>query len=108
VAPTDENFQAAAANADWAGAKNFAASMINTKGDVAWPITSATYILLPKDPKDTVASAEVMKFFDWAYKDGGAAAVKLHYIPLPTAVQDDVRKAWKAEIKDGTGASVMK
>lgn len=108
VAPTVPAFQAAAANADWKGAKNFAASMINTAGDVAWPITSATYILLPKDPKDTVASAEVMKFIDWAYKDGGAAAEKLHYIPLPTAVQDDVRKAWKAEIKDGTGAPVLK
>ncbi|TBW34065.1 phosphate ABC transporter substrate-binding protein PstS [Siculibacillus lacustris] len=108
VPPTVPAFQAAAANADWKGAKDFAASMINTAGDTTWPIVSATFILLPKDPKDTAASLEVMKFFDWAFKDGGAVAEKLHYIPLPAAVQDDVRKAWKAEIKDGSGAPVYK
>lgn len=108
VTPTVPAFQAAAANADWAKAQDFAASMINTAGDTTWPIVSATFILLPKDPKDTAASAEVMKFFDWAYTNGGETAEKLHYIPLPKSVQDDVRKAWKAEIKDGNGASVMK
>lgn len=108
VSPSVAAFQAAAANADWAGAKDFAASMINTAGDTTWPIVSATYILLPKDPKDTAASAEVMKFFDWAYTDGGPVAEKLHYIPLPKSVQDEVRKAWKAEIKDGNGAPVLK
>jgi phosphate transport system substrate-binding protein len=108
VAPTVASFQAAAANADWKNAKDFAASMINTAGDTTWPIVSATFILLPKDPKDTVASLEVMKFFDWAYKEGGASAEKLHYIALPAAVQDEVRKAWKAEIKDASGAPVFK
>jgi phosphate transport system substrate-binding protein len=108
VEPTVPAFQAAAANADWKNAKDFAASMINTAGDTTWPIVSATFILLPKDPKDTAASLEVMKFFDWAFKDGGSVAEKLHYIPLPAAVQDEVRKAWKAEIKDASGAPVLK
>ncbi len=108
VNPTVESFQAAAANADWKGAQDFAASMINTAGDTTWPIVSATYILLPKDPKDTAASAEAMKFFDWAYAEGGSVAEKLHYIPLPKSVQDEVRKAWKVEIKDGNGAPVLK
>ena len=108
VAPSVAAFQAAAANADWKGAQDFAASMINTAGDTTWPIVSATFILLPKDPKDTAASAETMKFFDWAYNNGGEMAEKLHYIPLPKSVQDEVRKAWKAEIKDGNGAAVLK
>ena len=47
-----------------------------------------------------------MKFFDWAYKDGDATAEKLHYIPLPDAVTDDVRAAWKAEVKGTDGAAV--
>ncbi len=98
VKPTVEAFQAAAAKADWAGAKNFAASMIDRDGKTAWPIVSATFILLPKDPKDHDKSAEVMKFFDWAYKDGGAVAEKLHYIQIPTEVMTQVRKAWKAEV----------
>lgn len=108
VAPSVPAFQTAAATADWKGAKNFAASMIDTAGDTAWPITSATFALLPKDPKDASASLEVMKFFDWAYKDGSSVAEKLHYIPLPTTVQDTVRAAWKAEVKDASGAAIWK
>jgi phosphate transport system substrate-binding protein len=106
VAPSVPAFQAAAANADWKGAKNFAASMLNTAGDTTWPIVSATYILLPKNPADAGKAAEVMKFFDWAYASGDDIAVKQHYIPLPATVKDAVRAAWAAEVKDAAGASI--
>lgn len=99
VAPTVPAFQAAAANADWAGAKDFAASMIDTAGDTTWPIVSATFILLPKEPKSGAQAAEVIKFFDWAFKEGGPIADKLHYIPLPGEVANRVRAAWKSEVK---------
>lgn len=108
VAPSVPAFQAAAANADWKGAKNFAASMLNTAGDTTWPIVSATYILLPKNPTDAAKSAEVMKFFDWAYTGGDEIAQKQHYIPLPAAVKDSVRAAWAAGIKDASGAAIYK
>jgi phosphate transport system substrate-binding protein len=108
VKPEVEAFKAASEKADWKGAKNFAVSMVNLDGDKSWPITSATFILLPKDPKDAAQSAEVMKFFDWAYKDGGPTAEKLHYITLPAAVVDEVRKAWKAEIKSADGKAIYK
>lgn len=100
VKPETKAFMEAAAAADWTHAKNFAASMINTAGDGAWPITSATYILLPKNPTNAAQSAEVIKFFDWAYgNDGDAIAEKLHYIPLPGSVVEEVKKAWAAEVK---------
>ncbi|MDR3374161.1 MAG: phosphate ABC transporter substrate-binding protein PstS [Ancalomicrobiaceae bacterium] len=108
VGPTVEGFKAAASAADWDHSKNFAASMINTAGDTAWPIVSATFILLPKDPKDAAASAEVMKFFNWAYTSGDELADKLHYIALPKDVKDRVRAAWAAEIKDASGAPIFK
>lgn len=107
VSPGVEGFKAAASKADWAGAKNFAASMIDTAGDAAWPIVSATFILLPKDPKDAAQSAEVIKFFDWAYKDGGAIAEKLHYVSLPADVVERVRAAWKADVKGPDGSPVF-
>ena len=106
VKPSAEGFKAAAAGADWAGAKNFAASMIDMDGKSAWPIVSATFILLPKDPKEPAQAAEVIKFFDWAYKEGGATAEELHYIPLPADVTDKVRAAWKSEIKGADGGAV--
>jgi phosphate transport system substrate-binding protein len=94
VRPTEAGFTAAAAQADWAGAQNMAASMLDTSGDANWPIVSATYILLPKNPSDPARSARVMKFFDWAFKNGGPAASSLHYIALPASVQDQVRAKW--------------
>ena len=45
-------------------------NLIDQPGDKSWPIVSATFIELPKDPKDAARSAAVMKFFDWAYKNG--------------------------------------
>jgi phosphate transport system substrate-binding protein len=98
VKPTMESFQAAASNGDWANAKNFAVNLIDQPGEKSWPIESATFIELPKDPTDAARSAAVMKFFDWAYKNGDAAATTLEYIPLPDAVKTAVRAAWHANI----------
>jgi phosphate transport system substrate-binding protein len=108
VQPTLETFSAAAGNGDWAGAKNYAVSLIDTQGEKSWPIVSATFIELPKDPKDAARSAAVMKFFDWAYNDGAQIASGLQYVPLPTAVQDAVRSSWRSEIKAPDGAAIYK
>ncbi|MFG1397520.1 phosphate ABC transporter substrate-binding protein PstS [Roseixanthobacter pseudopolyaromaticivorans] len=108
LSPEVPAFIEAAAAADWAGSKDFAASMINTAGPGAWPIVSPTYILLPKNPSNVDASREVMKFFDWAYgKEGSEMAEKLHYIPLPEAVVERVKAAWKAEVKSPDGKPVF-
>ena len=107
VEPTMASFSAAAANGDWANAKNYAVNLIDQPGDKSWPIVSATFIELPKDPKDPARSANVMKFFDWAYKNGDSIAGGLEYIPLPDAVKDAVRGAWRSEIKTPDGKPVM-
>ncbi len=106
VKPTLPAFTAAAAKADWKSAKDYAVSMVNVDDDAAWPIVSTTFILLPKDPKDAAKSADVMKFFDWAYKDGAASAEKLHYIVLPKDVVDNIRASWTAEVKAADGKAV--
>jgi len=102
VKPDPETFIAAAQNADWS-APNFAASLINQPGATSWPIVSPTFILLPKDPKDPARTATVLKFFDWAYSNGGKLAQSLEYMPLPEKVQNAVRAAWKADIKGVNG-----
>ena len=99
ITPTLASFTAAAEQGDWKNAANYAVSLIDLPGATSWPIVSATFILLPKDPKDTARSANVMKFFDWSYKNGAAIAKGLDYIALPIAVQDAVRASWKADIK---------
>jgi phosphate transport system substrate-binding protein len=106
VVPTMESFRAAAANGDWTNAKNFAVNLIDQPGEKSWPIESATFIELPKDPADAARSAAVMKFFDWAYKNGDASAVTLEYVPLPDAVKTAVRSAWHTSIMGPDGKPV--
>ena len=107
VSPTAAAFQAAATAGDWAGAQNFAVSLIDLDGPTTWPIVSATFLLVPKDPKDAIRSANVLKWVDWAYNNGGPIATQLEYIPLPKSVQDNVRASWKTSIM-ADGAPVYK
>lgn len=106
VAPSMETFSAAASSADWGSAKHFAVNLIDQAGEKSWPIVSATFILLPKDPKEPARSANVMKFFDWAYNSGDAIASGLDYVPLPAAVKTAVRATWMTEIKGPDGKPV--
>jgi phosphate transport system substrate-binding protein len=106
VKPAMEAFQAAAANGDWTGAKHFAVNLIDQPGEKTWPIESATFIELPMNPADAARSATVMKFFDWAYKNGDASATALEYVPLPEAVKAAVRSAWHTSIMSSDGKPV--
>jgi phosphate transport system substrate-binding protein len=98
VKPHQENFIAAAENADWS-TPGFAASLIDQQGETSWPIVSPTFILLPKNPENADRSRNVMKFFDWAFKNGDKLAQELEYIPIPASVQDRIRAAWGSEVK---------
>ncbi|MBO0763515.1 MAG: phosphate ABC transporter substrate-binding protein PstS [Hyphomicrobiaceae bacterium] len=99
VAPTSENFQAAAANADWKSQPGYGVILGNQPGDTSWPMTAATWILMYKEPQDKAASAEALKFFGWAYKNGGKMAEGLDYVPMPANVVADIEKTWAADIK---------
>lgn len=103
VAATPEAIMAAAAGADWAHAPGFYMILTDSAGDKAWPIAGATFILVPKQPKDAAATAEALKFFAWVYKNGGKMAESLDYIPMPTNVVDMIEAKWKSEIKDQSG-----
>ena len=98
VTPNMESYQAAAASADWSKVQNFAIDLNDQPGDNSWPIESATFVLLPTDPKDPSQSAAVKKFFDWGFAHGNDIAVELLYIPLPEAVQNAVRAVWQKEV----------
>ncbi|MCJ2084941.1 phosphate ABC transporter substrate-binding protein PstS [Methylobacterium sp. E-005] len=104
--PDDKAFQAAAASADWKAAPGFGISLTNQAGDDAWPITAATFILLRKDPADPAKAAAVLKFFDWAYKNGDKLASDLDYVPLPDNVVSLIHDEWK-NVKDKDGKPVF-
>jgi len=99
VAPSADTFAAAAAGADWAKAKGMALSLNNQPGAKSWPITTATFILMYKQPTDVKKSNEVLAFFDWAFKDGGKLADELDYVAMPSAATDFIRKSVWTQIQ---------
>ncbi|MFZ0559570.1 MAG: phosphate ABC transporter substrate-binding protein PstS [Methylovirgula sp.] len=107
VAPTSAAFQSAAANADWAHAPGFYQILTNQPGADSWPITASTFILMPKQPKDPAAAAEALKFFSWAYANGGKMAEDLDYIPMPASVVALVKKTWAEDIKGADGKALV-
>jgi phosphate transport system substrate-binding protein len=107
VAPLAESFQAAAASADWANAPGFYQILTDEPGAKSWPISGATFILIPKAPEDPAAAAEALKFFSWAYEKGGKLAEELDYVPLPQTVVALIKKSWAAEIKGADGKPLV-
>ena len=99
VQPTVEAFQAAASNADWANAPGYYVILTDQPGEKSWPITASTFILMHKDATDKAASQEAIKFFKWAFANGGKMAEELDYIPMPDTVVKLIEKTWSAEIK---------
>ncbi len=106
VAPNSASFQAAAAGADWANSDSYYVILTNEPGAESWPIAGATFILMHKQPQDPAASAEALKFFDWAYTKGDKAAEELDYVPLPDPVVAQIEKTWATEIKGPDGKPV--
>jgi len=105
VEPDDETFKAAAANADWKSVPGMGVVLTDQQGDKAWPITGASFILLHAKQEKAEAGREVLKFFEWAYRNGGAMAQELDYVPMPEPVVKQVQGAWKG-VTDASGRSL--
>lgn len=99
VSPDDATFAAAAASADWFSVPGMGISMVNAKGANSWPVSTASFILMYADPADKAQSAEVLKFFDWAFKNGKTMAADLDYVPLPDTLTAQIRSKVWSQIK---------
>jgi phosphate transport system substrate-binding protein len=100
VSPDDLTFAAAAAGADWFGVPGMGISMVNAKGASSWPISTASFILMYKEPGDKAASKAVTAFFDWSFKNGKKMAEELDYVPLPDALTQQIRQRVWSQIKN--------
>ena len=94
VQPNDASFQAAAASADWAKAKDFYLVMTNAPGQDAWPIAATNFILMYKKPKNAAGAKSAKEFFRWVYANGDADAKALDYVPLPDALVKQIEAYW--------------
>ncbi len=105
VVPSENSFKASAADANW-NKSAFAEILTEQAGKEAWPISGATFILMHKVEDKPVQAAEVLKFFEWAYKNGDQMAAGLDYVPLPESLVKLIQSSW-AQIKDASGKPVF-
>lgn len=95
VDPDDVTFAAAAAGADWFSVPGMGVSIVDQRHAQAWPISTASFIVMYQKPADVKASNEVLKFFDWAFRNGKNMALELDYVPLPDSLTAQIRsKVW--------------
>ena len=99
VSPDDLTFAAAAAGADWFSVPGMGISIVDQRGDTVWPVTTASFIIMYKDPADKKSSAEVLKFFDWSFKNGKKMAEELDYVSLPDVLTKQIRERVWSQIK---------
>ena len=106
VVPSDDNFKAAAAGADWNSVPGMGVVLTDQPGKASWPITGASFILIHKRQEKPENGKEVLRFFDWSFKNGAKMADDLDYVPMPDPVVKLIQSVWKSQIKDASGKSI--
>jgi phosphate transport system substrate-binding protein len=106
--PNNETFQAAAAYADWKNAPGYYQIITNSPGGDSWPIAATSFILLQKVQDKPANGQEVLKFFDWSFKNGQKMADELDYVALPAALIAQIESSWKTQVKDASGNAIWK
>jgi phosphate transport system substrate-binding protein len=99
VKPMTSSFQAAAATADWAHAKDFDLLMTNAPGADAWPITATSWVIMYKQPKNLTNTKVTFDFFKWSYENGQNQARSLDYVPLPPSLVKQIETYWQTQFK---------
>ncbi len=106
VKPTEASYRAAAENTQWDAASGFYEILTYKPGHNSWPITGATFVLMHQFQDNPMHAQEVLKFFQWAYKEGDDMALELDYIPLPDNIVTLIQDSWQENIKDKNGRSI--
>jgi len=66
------------------------ASITNAPGKDAYPIASFTYLLIPREWKDSTKQKALVDFLTWMLESGQGMVTQLDYAPLPDAVKQKV------------------
>jgi phosphate transport system substrate-binding protein len=67
---------------------DFRVSITNAPGATAYPISSFTWMLVPRDAKDKTKGATLKAFLIWGITDGQKFTQNLTYAPLAKPVVD--------------------
>ena len=102
VSPSLASFTAAALDADWENTPGMGASLTNTAGEQAWPITAASFILMHKTQPNVAKAQTILNFFNWAFTEGADLAAQLDYVALPADLIEKIQQRWATELSTTT------
>ena len=92
VKASTESMTASCEAAEAPGWKGFSASLINTPGADAFPITSFSWIYLRSLSSEPARAAALSDFLNWMYTDGQQYAAQEGYAALPSPLLAALRK----------------
>lgn len=106
VKPTAASFAKAAEAEDWS-VPGFNVDLVNEHAAGAWPIVGAGFVLVAENPtaERVAAARNAFKFFDWAFKHGGAVLDELGYAGIPQSAIGAVEGVWR-RAKDPSGQPI--
>lgn len=107
ISPSDDNIAAAASNASWDENNGFGVVLTDQPGDASWPLSFASFVIMPKVSAHPERSREALKFFKYSLRYGGLKAIQIDYIPLPDSVRSLVSSRWN-NIVDEKGVPILK
>lgn len=99
------SFAAAALAAIGSGVNPMQQLATDLPGTESWPITGASFILIPRSSESNGKTHEVLRFFDWSLHQGERIAEGLEYASLPEAWIEQLPALWQAA-RDTAGQSV--
>jgi phosphate transport system substrate-binding protein len=77
--------------------------LVDVPGVDSWPLTAATFILMPSRSQDSTRALEVLRFFHWAYHEGASLAREMGYVPLPESLVATVEQSWRRQFRTSDG-----
>jgi phosphate transport system substrate-binding protein len=94
IKPDPAGVQAAANAMDWTKTKDFFASLADQPGPAAYPISAATFAIVPINGRPAARYRRVHDLFNLGFEAGSADAAALGFVPLPAPLVEQIKAYW--------------
>jgi phosphate transport system substrate-binding protein len=93
VVPTLQSCAKGAQNASMVKERDFYDIVAYQEGKMSYPLIATSFILLPDEPSSK--NREIIRFFNWAFSEGGYIANKNGFSILPEKTINEIRSYWQ-------------
>ena len=107
VSPHTGSIEEATRDVKWKAANGFREDLIDTAGEGAWPITSASYFLIKKTSDNIERRQALLSFIGWGMSHGDLDVTSLDFLPVPRTLIPVIRNSWNDTPLVLEGASVV-